>query len=62
MVRVPIHAIVPKGKDHIWSKRPEYFGHCAGQAILVELLELAITVVQAAYMLYAKLRCCPSKP
>jgi hypothetical protein len=55
MVWVPIHAIVPKGEDHIWSKGPEYFGHFACQAMRVELLELAITVVQAAHMLYAKL-------
>jgi len=55
MVWMPIHAIVPKGKDHVWSKGPEYFGHFTYQAMRVEFLELAITVVQTAYMLYAKL-------
>jgi len=55
MVWMPIHTIVPKGKDHVWSKGPEQFGHFACQAMLVELLELAITVVQAAHMLHAKL-------
>src|SRR5262245_17169565 len=54
MVWVPIHAIIPKGEDHVWSKGPEYFGHCACQALLVTLLELAIPVVQAAHMLHAK--------
>jgi hypothetical protein len=55
MVWVPIHAIIPKGEDHVWSKGPEQFGHFACQAMLVEILELAITVVQAAHMLHAKL-------
>jgi hypothetical protein len=55
MVWVSIHAIIPKGEDHVWSKGPEQFGHFACQAMLVELLELAITVVQAAHILHAKL-------
>src|SRR5262245_11611945 len=54
MVWVPIHAIIPKGENHVWSKGSEQFGHLAYQAMLVELLELAITVVQAAHMLHAK--------
>jgi hypothetical protein len=61
MVWVPIHAIIPKGEDYVWSKGPEDFGHFACQAMLVELLELAITVVQAAHMLHAKLLTGPTE-
>src|SRR5262249_4123993 len=55
MVWMPIHAIMPKGEDHVWSKGPEHSCHMADQALRVQLVELAIAIVQAAHMLHAQL-------
>ena len=55
MVWMSVRPIIPKGENHVRPKATQNLRDLANQALLVERLELAVAVIQAAHMLHAKL-------